>query len=330
VDLSAPAARIHGMKTSALIATLLGAAVLASAARADGLPANIEVGPSGVTVPGQSVRFVAFPVGRNTLVQRIELRGGRVASWRVIRGRFTIPAVAYDGSAGGLARNGKTLVLIRSRTTFPRARTTYALVDPATLKLQKTLTFRGDFSFDALAPDGRWMYLIHYTSALDPLKYEVRVFDLVGGRLDPKPIVDPREPGEAMNGDPLTRATSPDGRWAYTLYSGEHPFVHALDTVGRDARCIDLEWLTGRRDLWTLRLALGSNGRDLSIRTRSGERVARVNTRTFQASIPTGSRNWWTWVFVLTGGLLAAAIFAYGASSRRRAAATSFGGATSA
>ena len=44
-----------------------------------------------------------------------------------------------------------------------------------------------------------------------------------------------------MHGNPMTRATSADGRWAYTLYDGNgHPFVHALDTAPATARCIDL------------------------------------------------------------------------------------------
>jgi hypothetical protein len=68
--------------------------------------------------------------------------------------------------------------------------------------------------------------------------------------------VDPREPDEDMRGYPITRASSPDGRWAYTLYdgAGKHPFVHALDTQGRTAACIDLDGLAGRDDLYELRL----------------------------------------------------------------------------
>jgi hypothetical protein len=55
-----------------------------------------------------------------------------------------------------------------------------------------------------------------------------------------KPIVDPREPDEKLQGVPVTRVSSEDGRWAYTLYTGEKPFIHALDTEGRTAVCIDL------------------------------------------------------------------------------------------
>ena len=41
----------------------------------------------------------------------------------------------------------------------------------------------------------------------------------------PEPIIDPPELDEAMRGMPITRAASPDGRFAYTLYdgAGEHP-----------------------------------------------------------------------------------------------------------
>ena len=45
-----------------------------------------------------------------------------------------------------------------------------------------------------------------------------------------------------MDGYPLTRVTSADGRWVYTLYQnggvGGYPFVHALDTVRGVAHCI--------------------------------------------------------------------------------------------
>jgi hypothetical protein len=134
-----------------------------------------------------------------------------------------------------------------------------------------------------------------------------------------------------MNGHPLTRATSPDGRWAYTLYEGtEHPFVHALDTANRSARCIDLDWLHGHKDLWGMRFAVSSGGDEL--RVRSGrDTVAVVNTRTWAAAIEVGRDDGWSpWVFVLPVGgvLVAVGALGYGAA-RRRASSTSLGGATS-
>lgn len=275
------------MKTTLLILTLLAGGLLAPAAGADGLPVVGVVGPSGV---GSEIRYEALPEERDTFVQRIENDSGALLGSRTLRGRLEIPVVAYDGSAGGLSANGRTLVLISPRAKFPRRKTTFAVLQARTLRLLKRLTLHGDYSFDALSPDGRWMYLIHYTSRRDPRLYEVRVFDVRTGRLEPKPIVDPREPGEKMNGHPLTRTTSPDGRWAYTLYEGtEHPFVHALDTSGRDARCIDLDWLTGMKSLWELRFALGRAGRELIVRAPTGERLAVVDTRTFEAARPSAA-----------------------------------------
>jgi hypothetical protein len=257
-----------------------------TAARADGLPVlNVDVGPTGVTATDLNVRYVALPSRRNTVVAMIATHGGRVLRSRLLRGTFTVPAVAYDGSAGGLSADGGTLVLITPRRGFPRAKTTFELLDARLLRPRKTLTLQGDFSFDALSPDGRWVYLIEYMSPIDPLRYQVRVLDAATRQLRPEPIVDPRNPEEKMNGDPLTRTSSPDGRWAYTLYSGsEHPFVHALDTVARDARCVDLDALAGREDLPSLRLSLRAG--ELSVRDPEGEAVAVVDTLTFEPANP--------------------------------------------
>ena len=316
------------MRVAALLALAL---VFPAAAGADGLPVvDVDVGAEGVTAPSAKHRFVALPVGKDTLVARIERESGRVRATRNLPGHLTIPAVAYDGSAEGLSADGLSLVLIVPRPGFPRAKTTFAILDTGPLKVRSRLTLKGDFSFDAMSPDARWLYLIQYTSPDDPLQYRVRALDSVTGKLDPRPIVDPREPGETMNGHPLTRATSQDGRWAYTLYEGtEHPFVHALDTTGRSARCIDLDWLHGRKDLWQMRFSVSRDERELSV--QSGDKtVAVVNTETFAATTGVERNDGrQPWVFLLVGGALLALAAAY-AGSRRRASSTSVGGATSA
>jgi hypothetical protein len=273
------------MKTTLSILTVLTAGLLAATANADGLPVTgVDAPPGGV---GGDVGYVAVPDEGHTFVQRTERSTGTLLGSRILTGRFEIPVVAYDGSAGGLSADGNTLVLIAPRPRFPRAQTKFAVLETPGLTLRRTITLRGDYSFDALSPKGRWMYLIHYTAPKDALQYEVVALDLRNGELASKPIVDPREPGEKMNGHPLTRATSADGRWAYTLYEGgEHPFVHALDTARRDARCIDLDWLTGRKGLWELRFAVRAEGRELALRTPAGEAVAVVDTSTFEASPP--------------------------------------------
>jgi hypothetical protein len=269
---------------AALAIAFVAAGILAAGARADGLPVlGVDVGADGIEAGG--IRYVVLPAPHRTLVQQVAIPDGRVLQFRYLRTRFTIPAVAYDGSADGLSADGKTLVLIQPRARFPRRTTGFAVLGAQGLRLRGTIRLRGDYSFDAISPDGRTMYLIHYLSAGDPTVYEVRAYDLTRGRLLPDPIVDPYESGEEMRGNPITRAASSDGRWAYTLYDGAggHPFVHALDTVGQTARCIDLHLLAGRRDLSSLRL--GMSGETLAV-VAAGRPVARIDTRTFRLRPP--------------------------------------------
>ena len=105
------------------------------------------------------------------------------------------------------------------------------------------------------------------------------------GRLLPNPVVDPHEADEQMRGQPISRAMSPDGRWAYTLYdgNGKTPFVHALDTSRATARCIDLDALRGEEYLWGLRLAVRGGGKRLVVRNGLAPELV-VNTKTFAVS----------------------------------------------
>jgi hypothetical protein len=257
------------MKTrlACLVSLVLAAPAAAGGA---GPPVSGLDGRVGALSADGGDRFVAFVSGDHSVVARLHTAGADVARSRTIRGRYVVPAVANDNSGGGLSHDGGTLVLVNLRRTIPQKTTSLAVLDARRLRVTRTITLRGDFSFDAISPDGSTAYLVQYLSLgqrnFDPTNYKVRALDIAGGRLLPSPIVDPREPGEKMGGLPITRATSADGRWAYTLYSGsEHPFIHALDTSGRSARCIDLDALTGREDLFQLRLRVADGGRRIDV-----------------------------------------------------------------
>jgi hypothetical protein len=268
----------------ALVAAGLVVVAVPGVARADGLPVlGVDVGNSGV-VTADGARYVTMASGGSTVVARVAQTGGRVLVWRSFPGTFTIPAVAYDASAGGLSADGKTLALIEPRQSFPRAQTRFLILGRG-LAARGSISLKGDFSFDAISPHGDWLYLIHYTSPQDPTRYLVQAYDLRHWRLSPAPIIDPTAPGEKMRGNPVTRAMSADGRWAYTLYDGGGgtPFVHALDTVARSAHCIDLDSLSSRTDLSKLRLAVIGGGRQLEIRGGRGGTI-NVDLRTFRVS----------------------------------------------
>ena len=87
-----------------------------------------------------------------------------------------------------------------------------------------------------------------------------------------------------MRGRPLTRAGGPGGRWAYTLYdgAGKTPFLHALDTSRRTARCIELARLA-HSDLSRARLTVDAKEQRVTVR-RGHTALAAVDTRTFQVT----------------------------------------------
>ena len=123
---------------------------------------------------------------------------------------------------------------------------------------KRLVTLPGLWSFDALSP--------RRPDALrDPVprhgpnpRYSVRAVSLVTGKPVGAPLVDKREPDEEMNGSPWARVRSANGAWAYTLYAKPNGtgFVHALDTAGRRAFCVDLPWRTSTQRLAAVRLSL--------------------------------------------------------------------------
>ena len=148
--------------------------------------------------------------------------------------------------------------------------------------IRREIALTGLFTVDAISPDGRSLYVIEYPGE-DLLDYHVRMLDTRTGRLDPRAVVDPRNPDEQMGGMPMARAVSRDGRWAYTLYSGgEETFIHALDTVGRTAACIDLETLAPSADLTRTRLVVRP-GR-IEVRDH-GRVIATVERGTFATDV---------------------------------------------
>ena len=306
------------MRVLVLVAAAIAALVVTAAAAADGLPVlGIDVGSQGVTAAAGPDRFVTVNDGAITLVERIARNGGRVQGLARLRGNYTIPAVAYDSSASGLSADGRTLVLIAPRRAFPRATTTFAILDARTLHLRRTFTLRGDFSFDAVSRRGRRMFLINYTSPADPTRYTVRAYDIRVGALLQKPIIDPAERSDRMRGAPITRLESADGRWAYTLYDGAGgtPFVHALDTATSRAHCIDLPMLVGNQKLWSMRFTRGP-GAQIRLGA-SGKQLAVADTTTFAASVPVvhAPASYRSWPIALSAG---ASLLVALAVSRRR------------
>jgi hypothetical protein len=244
-------------------------------ALAAGGPVPPVQGGTGISLPGLPSSFVARDAGRDTRIDRVSATSGEVQASRTVRGHVGIPGAAFDGSLTGLSADGRTLVVAGDPG---KAGTRLAVLDARRLRAPaREIRLRGYYTVDAISPDGGTIYLTHYLSPdRDVLRYEVRAYDVAQGRIAGGPIVDPREPDEKMQGAAMTRIMSPDGRWAYTLYGGPESFVHALDTVGRKAFCIDLDDISG--DLASAPLRLDGGG-GLHV----GD-FATIDTRTFEVS----------------------------------------------
>src|SRR3954469_15254497 len=155
LNLSGARARSGGMHLHLLAAAAVTAAT-ASVAHADGLPVgNLDTTSTGVSVPGSSDRFFAIQSGRQTVVASVYRDGGLLQGHATLPGAFTVPAVAQDGTTSGLSANGRTLVLVRPRLAYPQRRTRLAVLSAPSLRLRATIVLRGDFSVDAISPDGR-------------------------------------------------------------------------------------------------------------------------------------------------------------------------------
>jgi len=217
------------------------------------VPAAAAVGPSlpdvagadGVVALSGDVRYVTALHASGTTVKALT-RDGRLLRTARIAGRWGVPLVTLNGATGGLSASGRTLVLGDHTDPggSPRGRSGFAVLDAGSLALERVIRLEGDFSFDALSPAGATLYLIQHVQRPNAWSYRVRAYDLSAGRLLRGVIADKSQSGWVMSGLPVARATSPGGRWVYTLYqeSDNYPFVHALDTIRQRAVCVGLPW----------------------------------------------------------------------------------------
>jgi hypothetical protein len=229
------------MRRSWLFAICAAGLLAPSSAHAGGGPVAPVLGGTGVSTSDGTENYVALAAGRGTMVERVRQSDGAIVRARLVPGRYGVPGAAYDGTTTGLSADGSTLVLAERIGTRPLANTRLVVLDARSLGVRKRIALPEFVSVDAISPDGRTLYVLRYPKARSGGDiYDVMALDLKTGEFRGGPIMDPREPDEQMGGFPLRRVMSSDGRWAYTLYSGEENFVHALDTLRGEARCIDL------------------------------------------------------------------------------------------
>ncbi len=305
------------------IASLAIFAFLASgsAAAADGQPAYAAQGGLGVLAPDGKTRYVATSTGAATEIHRVRVSDGAVVDWATLDGSWGIPAVTFSpGSGEGITRDGKRLIVAATGVWSP---TEFAVLTTPDLRVVEKFSIDGNFAYDALSPDASTLYLIQHVDANNVNRYVVRAYDLESHRLLPGRIADKTQRGWVMEGSAVTRATSADGRWVYTLYSrpGGYPFIHALDTVNGVAHCTGLPWHGGQAPLWNIRMTLGGDGKTLAVHWKSGKPWLTLNTANWRLTHVQPQAFAWRWVLAGVGGALVLLLALVAAAlSRRRAA----------
>lgn len=259
-------------------------------------PGNAYTTMEGVVDSRGEYRYLAATSSDQTLVMKVEIGSGRPQALRWIDGSWSVPAVTLylNTDTSGIATDRSRLVLIDPSTGWPRGSTDLIVLEGRNLKVERRIRLDGSFSFDAISPDGSTAFLVEYPDPRDPTDYLLRVLDLDTAELEPGSLKPENDPDEAMRGSPTSRATSPDGRWAFTLYEGGQlygfepgkpgePFVHAIDTVAKRTLCIDLDWDIDRRILADLRLQPSEDGASIEVLVPGQEPLGRIDVATGEA-----------------------------------------------
>jgi hypothetical protein len=136
------------------------------------------------------------------------------------------------------------------------------------------VSLRGYFDVDAVANDGRHLFLVQW---LRTGGYLIRGYDITERRLAARPLT---EDGEPMDGNAWTSVSTPDGSRVLTLYvrANGDAEVHSLDLVHGTAVCIDLPRGSMLAD-WQYALALGRDGRTLFATNPALGVVVRIDLR---------------------------------------------------
>ena len=249
--------------------------------------------PAGVPAADWHMLFAIGSSGTWTVVQAIDPNGGAVQRENSVAGAWQLPSIGLARMPGGLSGDGRTLVLEELRSAgSPTTRFTVIATEGRTAP--RLITLLGRFTFDALSPDGTFLYVIEHLNASD---YLVRQVDVTTGQLAAGAILDKRNVDERMAGYLATQLWGSDG-WVYTVYRGtDGDFIHALDTLRGLAVCIDLPG-TEQTDEATAGywgLALDATGRVLYAANAALGRVSEVSLDGFSVTrtraVPTAGRS---------------------------------------
>ena len=290
MDLFARGRCISGVKRLAL-AAVLAALVAVPGAAAGAACSPLNCAPSQVSLADGSLLAVRAG-GVDANIRVLDLRTGKTRWWLppgVFGGNLLVhqdgnlvtwfdPTTGARVTSAVAARRGR-YVLVGASLDGKRAVLARTQAQSATFSIitqdgrQQEAVLRGKgWSFDALSGDR--LFLIHARQS----GYEVRLYDLAAGRLDPEPLKDPGE-SALIRGIAWQRLPTPDGRYLLTLYLGSDgsAMVHELDVRSGTARCIDLPGVGNFAAATSYALTLSKDARTLWAMSSGYGRVVTID-----------------------------------------------------
>jgi len=170
---------------------------------------------------------------RGGVLEDLDPRSGAILHSLELARPYDVPPVAINGMPGGLSQNGRWLVLQTPGEAH------LLVVDTSFASRPVAVDLEGSFEFDGISNDGERLYLLQYLSAND---YQVRLYHVSAGYLDPTVVIDKFDPTEPMTGRRLDTVASTDGQWQFTVYAraNKGAFIHALMLGSPISLCLDL------------------------------------------------------------------------------------------
>jgi hypothetical protein len=137
----------------------------------------------------------------------------------------------------------------------------------------------GNYELEALSPDGRRVFLIHWRRN----GYDLQRYDVASRRLTSTPLA---ESDEKMSGTAMNAVDSRSGRWLLTLYlkADGSTFVHALDLRAGIAHCIDLPLTGDFGSVGATALTLSPDGQRLYLASPLLGQVTTIDLRRLRVS----------------------------------------------
>lgn len=241
--------------------------------------------PLGVPAPDWSSLYVVASEAGKTTLRALDPSSGAVARETQLDGTFWIPYDRPGRLGSALSADGHWLVLTNFTADGGGVwKSRDLILDTRFSTPPRRIEMDGRLDFWALSNDGARLYLTEYLGRHPaPVRNRLRVYDFTAERLDPGVILDRSSDRQGMSVVDRAEASSPDGRWLYSLFTGDEqtPFVYALDLTSGRTFSVDLPWrIKGKWEedlLWVL--AVTPDGSGLYAANAALGMVAEIDTK---------------------------------------------------